>query len=257
MPEVVHFGNSLLAAVTPLVKVNGGAKPVEFVREARLVHVGERRSPRGDSQRVECERASLGDVLRGKETVQCVHPLAIEHEFAVVPARSRMTFVRGVLPTARSKFAPRIAPTQSNAVRRYGEGCDGLRRASVGFGIPGVISPVTGMVKNANTIALNGHPFDKDIAALLGREVRVENDANCFALSEAIDGAGTGAQVVFGVILGTGVGGGIVIDGKVLAGANAIAGEWGHNYLPPDPLPEEGGDDGSPLRGSVVWLRHA
>ena len=103
---------------------------------------------------------------------------------------------------------------------------------SVGFGIPGVISPVTGLVKNANTIALNGHPFDKDIAALLGREVRVENDANCFALSEAADGAGAGQGVVFGVILGTGCGGGIVVDGRVIRGRNHVTGEWGHTPLP-------------------------
>ncbi len=105
-------------------------------------------------------------------------------------------------------------------------------RASIGIGIPGVISPVTGLVKNANTIALNGHPFDRDIAALLGREVRVENDANCFALSEATDGAAAGAEVVFGVILGTGCGGGFVVRGQVLRGRNHIAGEWGHTPLP-------------------------
>lgn len=104
--------------------------------------------------------------------------------------------------------------------------------ASVGIGIPGVISPATGVVKNANSIALNGHAFDRDISARLGREVRVANDANCFALSEAMDGAGKGAHVVFGVILGTGCGGGIVIGGKVLEGRHRIAGEWGHTPLP-------------------------
>jgi fructokinase len=104
--------------------------------------------------------------------------------------------------------------------------------ATVGIGIPGVISPATGLVKNANSVALNGHPFDRDISARLGREVRVENDANCFALSEAADGAGAGFGVVFGVILGTGCGGGIVVDGKVLRGRQCIAGEWGHNPLP-------------------------
>ncbi len=105
-------------------------------------------------------------------------------------------------------------------------------RGSVGIGIPGVISPATGLVKNANTIALNGNPFDKDIQALLEREVRVENDANCFALSEAADGAGAGHSIVFGVILGTGCGGGIVFDGKVMRGRHHIAGEWGHTPLP-------------------------
>jgi fructokinase len=104
--------------------------------------------------------------------------------------------------------------------------------ATVGIGIPGVISPATGRVKNANSIALNGHTFDQDISSALQREVRVENDANCFALSEAIDGAGAGYGVVFGVILGTGCGGGIVVDKKVHRGPHRVAGEWGHNPLP-------------------------
>ena len=104
--------------------------------------------------------------------------------------------------------------------------------ASVGIGIPGVISPATGLVKNANSIALNGHRFDHDISLALDREVRVENDANCFALSEATDGAGAGKPVVFGVILGTGCGGGIVVHGQVIQGPNRVAGEWGHNPLP-------------------------
>jgi fructokinase len=104
--------------------------------------------------------------------------------------------------------------------------------ATVGIGIPGVISPATGVVKNANSIALNGHALDRDISALLERTVRVENDANCFALSEATDGAGAGHGTVFGVILGTGCGGGIVVDGKVLTGRNHVTGEWGHNPLP-------------------------
>lgn len=112
--------------------------------------------------------------------------------------------------------------------------------ASVGIGIPGVISPATGLVKNANSIALNGHTFDKDISEALGRPVRVENDANCFALSEATDGAGTGQPVVFGVILGTGCGGGIMVHGELIRGPHRLAGEWGHNPLPwprPDELP--------------------
>ncbi len=110
--------------------------------------------------------------------------------------------------------------------------------ATVGIGIPGVISPATGVVKNANSIALNGHPLDRDLATALGRPVRVENDANCFALSEATDGAGAGKAVVFGVILGTGCGGGIVVHGRVIQGPNRVAGEWGHNPLP-WPRPEE------------------
>jgi predicted NBD/HSP70 family sugar kinase len=103
---------------------------------------------------------------------------------------------------------------------------------SVGIGIPGALSRATGLVKNANSTWLIGKPLKQDLERVLRREVRVENDANCFTLSEAVDGAGKGAAVVFGVILGTGVGGGIAVHGKVLTGANAIAGEWGHNPLP-------------------------
>ena len=106
------------------------------------------------------------------------------------------------------------------------------RRGSVGIGIPGAISPATGLVKNANSTWLIGRPLRDDLEAALGRPVRLANDANCFALSEAVDGAAAGYRVVFGVILGTGVGGGVVIDGRVLVGANAISGEWGHNPLP-------------------------
>ena len=105
-------------------------------------------------------------------------------------------------------------------------------RGSVGAGIPGAISPETGLVKNANSTCLIGHPLDRDLSEALQRPVRVANDANCFALSEAIDGAASGAASVFGVILGTGVGGGLVIDGELLGGAQAIAGEWGHNPMP-------------------------
>lgn len=105
-------------------------------------------------------------------------------------------------------------------------------RGRVGIGIPGTISPVSGLVKNANSTWLIGHPLDKDLENLLGRRVHLMNDANCFALSEAVDGAGREAKVVFGVILGTGVGGGIVVDKQVLEGAQKICGEWGHNPLP-------------------------
>jgi fructokinase len=104
--------------------------------------------------------------------------------------------------------------------------------ATVGIGIPGVISPATGKVKNANSIVLNGHAFDADISRLLDREVRVENDANCFTLSEAVDGAAAGYGVVFGVILGTGCGGGITVNGRVHRGPHRVAGEWGHIPLP-------------------------
>jgi fructokinase len=106
------------------------------------------------------------------------------------------------------------------------------RRGTVGVGMPGALSPATGLVKNANSTWLIGQPLDRDLGALLERPVRFANDANCFALSEAVDGAGAGARVVFGVIVGTGTGGGIVVDRKVLTGPNAIAGEWGHNPLP-------------------------
>ncbi len=111
------------------------------------------------------------------------------------------------------------------------------RRCSVGVGIPGAISPGTGLVRNANSVWLNGHAFDRDLGEALGRQVRVENDANCFALSEASDGAAAGKDVVFGVILGTGCGGGLVVGGRVLAGLHRIGGEWGHNPLP---WPDEG-----------------
>src|SRR5258707_12857585 len=103
---------------------------------------------------------------------------------------------------------------------------------TVGVGIPGALSRMTGLVKNANSTWLIGRPLKQDLERALGREVRIENDANCFALSEAIDGAGAAASVVFGVILGTGVGAGIVVHRRVLIGRNAIAGEWGHNPLP-------------------------
>lgn len=105
-------------------------------------------------------------------------------------------------------------------------------RGSVGVGTPGAISPATGLIKNANNTRLIGHPLDRDLAAALDRPVRVANDANCFAISEAVDGAGAGARLVFGAILGTGCGSGLVVERRVLTGANAIAGEWGHNPLP-------------------------
>jgi fructokinase len=103
---------------------------------------------------------------------------------------------------------------------------------TVGVGIPGTISAATGLVKNANSVWLNGTTLAQDLPALLRRPVRFANDANCFALSEATDGAAAGARAVFGVIVGTGTGGGIVVDGRVVVGANGIAGEWGHNPLP-------------------------
>jgi len=115
--------------------------------------------------------------------------------------------------------------------------CRSGHSGTVGVGIPGTVSKSTGLVKNANSTWLIGKPFDKDLAEALERPVRIANDANCFALSEATDGAGRHASVVFGVIIGTGTGGGLVINGEVITGPNAIAGEWGHNPLP---WPEEG-----------------
>lgn len=117
--------------------------------------------------------------------------------------------------------------------------------APVGVGIPGTISPATGLIKNANSTWLIGHPLDRDLAEATGRRVRLANDANCFALSEASDGAGAGHAVVFGAILGTGCGAGIVVNGHALTGPNAIAGEWGHNPLPwPLPGPQAGEQPG-------------
>ena len=116
-------------------------------------------------------------------------------------------------------------------------------RGSVGIGMPGAISPASGLVKNANSVWLIGQPFAQDLEAALARPVRLANDANCFALSEAVDGAGAGAEVVFGVILGTGTGGGVVVRRHVLTGPNAVAGEWGHN---PMPWPAEGEWPGPP-----------
>lgn len=109
---------------------------------------------------------------------------------------------------------------------------------TVGVGIPGSISKVSGLVKNSNCLWLNGRRFDADLSAALEREVRVENDANCFAVSEATDGAAAGKHVVFGVILGTGCGGGVAVDGRSISGLNGVAGEWGHNPLP-WAMPEE------------------
>lgn len=103
---------------------------------------------------------------------------------------------------------------------------------TIGIGTPGAISPFSGLIRNSNSVVLNGKPLDRDLAARLGREVRMANDADCFALAEAVSGAGREARSVFGVILGTGVGGGLVIDGRPQTGPNRIAGEWGHNPLP-------------------------
>jgi fructokinase len=118
---------------------------------------------------------------------------------------------------------------------------EGGHPVSVGIGMPGSLSPSTGLVRNANSTWLNGRSLQTDLEAALARPVRLANDANCFALSEAVDGAGAGARSVFGIIVGTGCGGGIVLDGRVLEGARGIAGEWGHNPLPWAELDEHPG----------------
>lgn len=131
--------------------------------------------------------------------------------------------------TPRGAYAPIVEAIAGLVRDTEGElGASG----SIGIGIPGTISPATGLIKNANTTELIGHALDADIGALLSRPVRLANDADCFALSEAVDGAGRGARSVFGVIIGTGVGGGLVFEGRLIGGPNSIAGEWGHNPLP-------------------------
>ncbi|WP_421863268.1 ROK family protein [Parvibaculum sp.] len=137
----------------------------------------------------------------------------------------------------RGDYAATIAAIRDLAAALEAEAGE---QGTIGIGMPGIVSPATGLVKNANSTWLIGHPFGRDLEAALGREVRLANDADCFALSEATDGAAAGAASVFGVILGTGVGGGIVVNGALLSGPNAIAGEWGHNSLPfvlPDEMP--------------------
>ena len=144
-------------------------------------------------------------------------------EALALDPKGREVFRKRVL-TPRGDYAATLDAVAA-LVKEIGPG-------TVGVGIPGALSRVTGLVKNANSTWLIGRPLKQDLERALGREVRLDNDANCFALSEAIDGAGQGAPVVFGVILGTGVGAGIVVERKVLVGRNAIAGEWGHNPLP-------------------------
>jgi fructokinase len=134
------------------------------------------------------------------------------------------------VPTPRGDYAGTLAAIAGLVAALEAEaGADG---ASVGIGMPGAVSRRNGLIKNANSVWLNGQPFAGDIAARLGRPVRVENDANCLAVSEAVDGAGAGAEIVWAVILGTGVGSGIALRGQALTGRNAITGEWGHNPLP-------------------------
>jgi fructokinase len=151
-----------------------------------------------------------------------IEALAVNGDGAVLGRRR--------VPTPRDDYPATLAAI-AGLVRELEAACGG-GEARVGVGMPGTLSPATGVVKNANSVWLNGTALAEDLARALPRRLRFANDANCFALSEATDGAGRGARVVFGVILGTGVGGGVVVDGRVLTGPNAIAGEWGHNPVP-------------------------
>jgi fructokinase len=150
-----------------------------------------------------------------------IEAIALADDGAVV-ARQRVATPRGDYAGSLEAIARLVWEVERQAGQR----------GRVGIGMPGTISPATGRVKNANSTWLNGQLLREDLEARLDRSLRLANDANCFALSEARDGAGAGARVVFGVILGTGTGGGLVVDGRVLVGRNAIAGEWGHNALP-------------------------
>ncbi len=139
-----------------------------------------------------------------------------------VRARERVATPRGDYDATLAAVAALVARLEAGVAAR----------CPVGIGMPGAVSPATGRIKNANSTWLNGRTFPPDMSARLGRPVRVANDADCFALSEASDGAAAGAATVFGVILGTGTGGGVVVQRRLLSGPNAIAGEWGHNMLP-------------------------
>ena len=148
--------------------------------------------------------------------------------------------LRRRIPAPRGDYAKSleaVAGLVRDIEREVGE------QGTVGVGIPGTISPATGLVKNANSTWLIGRPLGDDLPRMLDRPVRFANDANCFALSEATDGAAAGASIVFGVIVGTGCGGGVIVNGRVVTGANAIGGEWGHNPLP---APRDGESPGPP-----------
>ena len=177
--------------------------------------------------------------------------VALLDEDGTVRFRHRITAPQGNYAATVTAVAGLVKQADSQA---GGGGAVGI--GTVGIGIPGTISPATGLVKNANSTWLNGQPLNRDLESALGRPVRVANDANCFALSEAVDGAAAGAHTVFGVILGTGVGGGVVFGGRVLIGANAIAGEWGHNPLPwPEPAELPGPACWCGRRGCIeTWL---
>jgi fructokinase len=150
-----------------------------------------------------------------------IEALALAHDDRVL--------LRRRVPTPRNDYEATIAAV-AELVRSLESELG--TRASVGVGHPGSLSPTTGLLRNANTTALNGRPLDRDLRVALDRELRLSNDANCFAVSEASDGSAAGLRCVFGVIIGTGVGAGLAIDGRAWVGVNAIAGEWGHNPLP-------------------------
>ena len=170
-------------------------------------------------------------------------------EIAALDPGGRM-LLRERVPTPHGDY-PGILRTIADLVRRAESRLGGARVPSrpVGIGIPGSVSPRTGLVRNANSIVLNGKPFLADLEGVLRRPVRLRNDANCLAVSEAVDGAGRGARMVFAAILGTGVGAGIAIDGRDWVGANAIGGEWGHNPLPWVRLPPAWRE----LPGPLCW----
>ena len=158
-------------------------------------------------------------------------------EVLVVDAAHRPLY-RERFPTPAQDYAAMLELIASEYARARASYGDDL---TIGIGIPGALSPRSGMLRNSNTQCLNGRPFKQDLEQRLQCETRIENDANCFALSEALGGAGRGRRVVFGVIIGTGTGGGLVVDGKLLNGPHSISGEWGHN-----PLPWRSEDDGLP-----------
>ncbi len=152
---------------------------------------------------------------------------------AVALAAEGQEIVRKRIASPRHDYEKSLIAVHDLACQVAREaGARSLSEAEIGVGIPGSLSPATGLVRNANSTWLNGRALGGDLEKLFGKPLHIENDANCFALSEAADGAGKGYHSVFGIILGTGVGGGLVLDGKLVGGANRIAGEWGHNQLP-------------------------
>lgn len=168
-----------------------------------------------------------------------IEAVAID-DAGVERVRQRIAAPRGDYAATLAAIAGLVRDTtQKVGAGDTANGKGAAAKFTLGIGIPGSESPDDGTVRNANSTWLNGRPLRRDLEALLGLPVALANDANCFALSEATDGAAAGAQVVFGVILGTGVGGGLVVDGRLIVGANAIAGEWGHNPLPAAGAPED------------------